>query len=495
MRFLPLALAAVSLNAFALERELVVGSEGQRPWAELEQTEGTRTEAGRRGLPDLVLEDARYAADSSTELLLHFDSAPPSDATGRYSVVRPGDLRLSTSVTAFGNGSAAFEGGSPVALEPSASGRSEGFLGTGDFSIELWLNPLHLGDGETVLAWSAQKARDGTIRSQTITGRVRRRTLEWSLEGLFATGRSLGLKGLSPLVPGKWAHHLLRYDSATGLIEYLVNGVPEAVAYATSNGSDGGLLLSLSGDTGGRLFIGERLQGLLDEMRVTHRFVERPQLARYSTRAATAVTRPLDLGHPGSRLLRIEAVAGTPGASAIELSYRTSEDPFFDGDQQWQPFTPAQPLGAEGRFVQIRADLMSDGSVSPSLSSLRVIYEPNFPPPPPARLVARAGNASISLSWQRVQEDDVAGYLVYYGTEPGLYSGTESAAGASPVDAGNATTLTLTRLDNGRLYYMAVVSYDRAYPSQQSRFSTEVTARPSPRTAGQTSSPPAGASR
>lgn len=483
MRLPALALLVLCARAIALEREVVVGSEGPRPWAELEQAEGTTTRTGWRGLPDLVLEDARYDVDPATELLLHFDSAPPSDAAGRYAVSRPGDARLSVHARAFGQASAAFEGGAPVVLEPSPTGGSRGFLGAGDFSVEFWLSPLHLSDGENVLAWTAQRARDGAVRSQSLVCRVSGRVLEWRLTGLFLSGGDLALKGLSLLVPGTWAHHLLRYDAKSGLIEYLVNGAPEAVAYATAGGRDGSPPLPLVGESSGRLLIGQKLTGLLDEMRVSHRFVERPQLARYSTRAASAVTQPLDLGQPRSRLLRIEAIASAPGSSAIELSYRISEDPFFREGEKWLPFTPSRPIEPEarGRYVQLRADLMSDGAESPSLSRLRIVYEPNFPPPPPARVVATAGDGAIALSWQRVQEDDVAGYLVYYGTEPGSYYGSDSASGPSPVDAGNATTFTLSGLSNGRLYYLAVVSYDQAYPRQQSRFSAEVTARPSQR--------------
>ncbi len=505
MRLFPLALFVVSLNAFALERDLVVGSEGPHPWSLLERAEGTRTETGWRGLPDLVLADASYSPTADTELLLHFDTIPPSDAAGRYTVTRPGDARLSTTVTAFGTGSAAFEGGTPIVIEPlratggarAAGGVSEGFLGTGDFSIELWLDPLHLGEGETVFAWSAQQARDGAIRSQAVTCRVRKRTLEWTVAGAFLSPRTFALKGLTPLTPSRWTHHLLRYEAATGLLEYLAGGTSEAVTYATDTGHDGGSVLPLVADAGGRLLIGDGLTGLLDEMRVSHDFVEHPRLARYDTKAATAVTVPLDLGRSGSRLVRIEAVSATPGASAIELTYRVSEDPSFRGDEGWIPFTPAAPLDAQaprGRFVQIRADLMSDGSVSPRLSRVRIVYEPNLPPPPPARVLAQAGDGSIKLSWRRVYDGDVAGYLVCYGMEPGAYSGADSAAGASPVDAGNVTTFTLTGLANGRLYYIAVVAYDDTPSRQQSVFSTEVTARPSPRAAAQAGASPAAGS-
>jgi len=73
----------------------------------------------------------------------------------------------------------------------------------------------------------------------------------------------------------------------------------------------------------------------------------------------------------------------------------------------------------------------------------------------------------------------VRGYLVYYGTSPGNYHGTGAGRGPSPIDAGSATELDLEGLENGRLYFFAVVCYDSTDPPHRSAFSVEVSARPS----------------
>jgi hypothetical protein len=139
--------------------------------------------------------------------------------------------------------------------------------------------------------------------------------------------------------------------------------------------------------------------------------------------------------------------------------------------------------------VQVRAELYADGTgtLTPALSSLKLRYEPDPPPPPPAKLMAIAKNGAIELRWTRVPVSDLGGYLVYYGDSPGEYFGTSATEGPSPVDAGQNLSLVLSGLQNGRLYYFAVASYDGPGlaatggnpPSRAGDFSNEIAARPS----------------
>jgi hypothetical protein len=117
--------------------------------------------------------------------------------------------------------------------------------------------------------------------------------------------------------------------------------------------------------------------------------------------------------------------------------------------------------------------------VAPSLSSIRVVYEPHLPPLAPAGVTAAPGNGKVTLSWRRVDDPEVKGYEVYYGTLPGSYFGEGAAQGASPLDAGSVTQVEITGLENGTLYYFAVAAYDGSEPRQRSQFSAEVSARPS----------------
>jgi hypothetical protein len=76
---------------------------------------------------------------------------------------------------------------------------------------------------------------------------------------------------------------------------------------------------------------------------------------------------------------------------------------------------------------------------------------------------------------------------VYYGERPGEYLGTASFSGASPVNAGNPplnagkrSEITLSGLQNGKLYYIAVASYSKLDESLVGELSPEVFARPQP---------------
>jgi len=64
-----------------------------------------------------------------------------------------------------------------------------------------------------------------------------------------------------------------------------------------------------------------------------------------------------------------------------------------------------------------------------------------------AMAVLPAGAGTISLSWDPVAHEDLAGYRLYYGTSPGVY--TES------MDVGLVTQATLSGLDDCTTYYIA----------------------------------------
>jgi hypothetical protein len=127
------------------------------------------------------------------------------------------------------------------------------------------------------------------------------------------------------------------------------------------------------------------------------------------------------------------------------------------------------------------AELYPDGSrrQTPEVSELRIVYEQDLPPAPPTGFYSEAGDGQVDLYWSSVNEEDVAGYLVYYGSKPGSYHGRDSDLGPSPIDVGRVTSVEVTGLTNSRLYYFAVVAYDGTDPPHRSLFSREISARPS----------------
>jgi hypothetical protein len=63
--------------------------------------------------------------------------------------------------------------------------------------------------------------------------------------------------------------------------------------------------------------------------------------------------------------------------------------------------------------------------------------------------------ATVTLAWDPNPEADIAGYVIFYGTEPGVYT--------TRLDVGNRTSQSITGLADGARYYFAVQAYDTAF--------------------------------
>jgi hypothetical protein len=71
----------------------------------------------------------------------------------------------------------------------------------------------------------------------------------------------------------------------------------------------------------------------------------------------------------------------------------------------------------------------------------------------------------ITLAWDSNVEPDVAGYIVYYGTQSGYYD--------FDVDVGDYDSITISGLVEDVMYYFAVSAYDTE--GNESDFSAEIT--------------------
>jgi hypothetical protein len=479
---------------FALEKTLELGRDAL--WTDMMSLQGVTALSGRWGFHDLALTGGAYTADPATEMLFHFDAPASADVTGAYAVQGSGPL-ISPSQAAVGSASAAFTGARQgVALNAAAGSMFAPGAVWGDFTIEFWLYPATLSDGEEVLGWSGTDRGSGTAaetRSQQIRCFIKDRRLVWDFSNVFklpgAARVAVDLAGTRQLLPRAWHHHLLRFDSRDGLLEYRLDGTPEAIAHVTDTGGENGSVAVpvLGGAYSGPLTIGAGFTGFLEELRISRRFVDDAVVSRFLGRTGVATSRIFDLGYSATRIVRIETVDSIPADSGIAFSYQVSDTwggrKVLKSDTDWVPFVPGTDFGdtVKARYIQLRVEMYPDGTRtrSPLLSSLKVVYEPNLPPSPPAGLVATAGNGKVTLTWRKVNDLTVKGYLVFYGTSPRNYLGTGAAPGPSPIDAGSATTLEIGGLDNGSLYYFSVASYDTSDPRQQSEFSAEVSARPS----------------
>jgi hypothetical protein len=335
--------------------------------------------------------------------------------------------------------------------------------------------------------------------------------LQWHFQDFFSAPGgeavlSLMMNGVSPVVPKRWSHHLIRFDADTGLLEYLVNGKTESLGYATPGGAEGGEVYTPIIGIGGEFVLGKGYTGLMDEFRIHNRYAAQVGrefsieggIQKYPA-AGRMETRAIDLGQESSGILRLEALGGRitlagnrndytgkgdfrfADNSVVQFFMRAADNPYRCNDADWQVISPGVdlPPGFRGRYAQVAAVFYpsADGETSPYLEELRVVYRPNEPPQPPTRVTAVARDGAVEISWRNSPSTELDGYLVYYGTAPGEYFGSGALRGPSPIDAGTRGALRIEGLDNGTLYYFAVVSYT-GREQRAGEFSREVTARP-----------------
>jgi hypothetical protein len=549
---------AVSGSLSGLD-EKIVSIGGASSWADVEQRRGLTELNSLRPRPVLSLTSgsaAGYPAGSPLDLALSFDEGKPElfiDSAGHYRVKSSGGPAISTAGTQWARvgkeavlfsastaGLRAEQGAlpassGPLTLEPYrrdalfAPGRN-----LGDFALEFWVYPLNMENGEQLLSWFAINAPRGFslmpggeipptdseglsgLLSQRIQCGVAKNRFRWTFEDFFFSPDGGGkldlvLTGQSPVVPKTWSHHLIRFDAATGFLEYLVNGKSEDIVYATSSGREGGEVYTPLVGEGGNFTLGRRFSGMMDEFRIHGSFGAEPYLARYPASGGWMESRIIDLGE-SSGIIRLEASGGSVGVkdgrvnneyrgrgdfrfadnSAVQFFLRAADNPYRWTDGDWQVVTPGVDLpGAlKGRYVQAAAVLYpsGDGETSPYLEEIRLLYRPDKPPRPPSQLMATASDGAVTLSWRNSPDTDAAGYLVYYGTARGEYFGNGADLGASPLDAGKRGSLRIEGLRNGTVYYFAVAAYSLDSPQntlsggkaelREGEFSREVSARP-----------------
>ena len=493
------------------EKTLNIGSSSG--WSIMEARSGLVELPELRPYPVLALSSAgkdiptNYQAD----LYLSFDEGSPArfaDLCGHYSLSPSPYLRTAAYPLARqGEGAVHFIKEAPLTIRPGPGALFARGSHIQDFSLEFWLYPMSLENGEQILSFSSSHANgQGTYnfrRFQCVSSRNR---LQWIFSDFFSDSweqvpdqRIITLTG-SPIMPKTWSHHLIRFNSELGLLEYLVDSRTEALIYVTSTGREGGEVYTPVIGEDCSLILGSRYTGLMDEFRISGQYQEKPVLSKYLPQGGHMESRTIDLGSPGNRILKLEARGGRiqgntakakneyagPGSlcfddySELRFFIRLSNNPYQWNNVPWIPVEKDSDLGENlsGRYVQLAVEFYpsGDGETSPYLEELRLVYRGDEPLHPPGLVTALARDGAVELSWKGVQDSNLGGYLVYYGSSREEYFG-EPGAVPSPVNAGNKTSLRIEGLQNGVLYYFAVASYDKIL-GETGEFSREAAARP-----------------
>lgn len=473
---------------FSFENTLVLGEE--TGWIELVSMDNVQIVQGYKGFPDITLKDGEYQQDEHTDILLHFNRLPLLPPSHNYEVLRT-DGELIRSEKVLGSG-AMEQHALNTGLEWQP--REGTILGAGsnlgDFSIEFWLFPTIMSDGEEFFSWKGMEITGDTILPQTITGRIFRQKIKWEFTNFFQnTEREasyFSILGMSSLLPRQWHHHLIRYNSQTGLLEYLVDGVPESITYTSPTEMEEPEIYAPRTGTAQqpKIILGGSFTGLIEEFRISNQRVEEPNLSKFSTLPGTAITKVIDFGQSGSQFNLLSSKESRNGGSAIAYYFRQSDTIFSHNENRlaWQRISPGEQINEEnrGRYLQLKFILMPDGSGahSPQLSSVELKYEIALPPLPPTGLTAYPGDGQVTLKWNRIGNASTSGYKLYFGTKPGDYFGTTMVNENSPIDLGNIEEYTLKGLQNGTLYYFAITAYGGWGEKLISEYSEEVISRP-----------------
>ncbi len=478
----------------AFEESLIIGMEDN--WTSLVVMDGLVLHSGWEGYYDLFLADGEYflnSQESARDLLLHFNGPGQDIPSSAYIGESQTNQNYSSREKILGGGALALQSENvPLVFLPVGDAVFAPGNMPEDFSIEFWLYPARLSEGERIFSWEGGWRGKELLLSQEINCTVSDQKLIWSFMNFFlppeGAETEFVLAGDTSILPRRWHHHLIRYDSISGLLEYLIDGIPEAVIYTTpSRREEGEIFLPVCGSLANtKISLGDGFIGLMDEFRLSSKFVQEPQLERFRRQEGSAVTRLFDLSQSETPVKRIEIKETTPANSDIYYFYRLSDNLFLREDNAipWTELIPGESLaaGTAGRYLQLRMDLLPDGTgeLSPSVSSIKIVYESRLPPLPPAYVTAVPGDGSIRLKWNAMTSSEIQGFRIYYGDKPGVYFGTSVLPGNdSPIDLGVQSEYLLEGLENGKLYYLAVIAYSGSYGDLISEFSQEVSARPS----------------
>lgn len=447
---------------------------------------------GKGGFLDLVLSRTELTvSDEYTDLLLSLNRESATDRTGHYRL--EAHPVYGSRYFKSGSGSATFNRENRLVLQSDDSDTLfSPYSNWEDFSIEFWLYPANPREGERIISWEGLGRKDDEIYSQSILCHFINRRLVWSFNNVFQlpdTPESHYEISGDAVLPRQWNHHLLRFDSRTGMLEYLINGLPSAIIYTTPGGNESNTVFTPRiGEEPGKIILGDGFTGFMDEFRIERRFNDAPSISRYN-RPGYGVSPVLDLDFSDSRIDEIEVMAGSPDNTAV-YGYYLATNSLLEAERARQSFKGEESImandgiwtpvengiqGAKGRFLVISFLLFPDmkNDISPSLSFLDIGYTPSFPPLPPTHIRFEKEEEGIRLEWTPSATPDVVGYLLFFGEKPGeyIYPG-------SPVKIEKENYTFIDGLSPFKQYFFSVRSYTGGAEPRYSDFSEEISVRP-----------------
>ena len=465
---------------------------GKDGWGMLQYTENIQMCPGKYGNPGISLSSSIPKITQETDLYLNFDAPSIIDQTSSYTVASSNMRFAGAEQAKLGAGAARCSPHTKTAglvLKPQNGSFFAGGGSAGSFTIEFWIAPSVTESGSIILQWYSAYFEQERLTDQHIIAQIIQNKLQWDFlniwQDTYNNGIPIRLKGRTNLIPSQWSHHLITYDEEVGLLEYRMNGHTENIVYVTENGRESDAVLLSKLGHAADLSVGIHYSGLLDEMKITKRFIEPPTFSeqtalfdRYHLSGGRFESLIIDSGGPMSQAKKLTVSVDTPVQTEAVFFIRSGENRYAwtATEPAWKPVRSGKAItGMQGRFFQIAGNLYpdADGQKTPIVHSISLEYEKDSEPLPPARLFAAPKDGSIELSWTPSIDFDVKGYMVYYGERRGEYF-----SAGSPLNVGKVLSCRVPNLDNGKIYFFAVAAYDDEEGTRVGSFSQEVWARP-----------------
>ncbi|MCL1817535.1 MAG: hypothetical protein FWG35_01300, partial [Spirochaetaceae bacterium] len=164
--------------------------------------EGLDIVRGVDGTADLILRD-RQKGDDTPDIYFDFDEEPIRDSGSGAAVRNENNaVIISRSHKMRGKGSAAFQYGARLLVEPKGGSLFPSGTMSEDFTIQFWMYPATLGEGEIIFRWentSADLAEKGSPVYQEISCGISGRVLVWVFTNFFQNpgeeAKTLSLRG------------------------------------------------------------------------------------------------------------------------------------------------------------------------------------------------------------------------------------------------------------------------------------------------------------
>ena len=229
-----------------------------------------------------------FSADSSTNLLLHFDNNITDSSLNPISLTNHG-VSFSNSTIKVGSYSAYFNGSSNI----TGPNGNNAFKFAGDFTIECWVYPTSFSPDNT-------KVFDCRNSSGL--------EMSWSPNG--GTLSCAGASGTWTQGTNTWSHiAIVRNGMGSNNISLYVNGSVIGIATSTTNYSDGYLAIG-STSSGGYTYY---FRGYMDEFRISNS-------ARYSSNF-TPPTSAFTTDSNTNYLIHFDALNNDVSNNAVPLTY------------------------------------------------------------------------------------------------------------------------------------------------------------------------------